>query len=250
MKAYNKLLHLLLFLLFVNVSTIAQSKKDTLRVLFVGNSYTYFSNLPQLVSSISDSTKTKLITRKSTAGGTFLSTHWNGERGLKTKEMIKNGKFDIVVLQEQSMGAIKQKNQFFKYAKKLCDFIKKHGAKPYFYVTWARKRTPKLQKTITDTYINAAKKNNAKVVLVGEAWALAQKEKPSIELYDPDGSHPSALGSFLTACMFVKSLSKEVPRKLPNTFDIINRRGESTRLKIRSSDIAFCLSIVQKMNKK
>jgi len=34
----------------------AQVQKDTLRVLFVGNSYTYFENLPQVVSVLSEQT--------------------------------------------------------------------------------------------------------------------------------------------------------------------------------------------------
>ena len=84
-------------------STSAQVKRDTVKVLFVGNSYTYVENLPQIVSILSDGSKTKLITRKSTLGGAKLSEHWKGERGLKSKEIIRDGNFDIVVLQEHSL---------------------------------------------------------------------------------------------------------------------------------------------------
>ena len=80
-------------------SAFAQVNRDTLKVLFVGNSYTYVQNLPQVVSIISDSTKTKLVTRKSTVGGAYLREHWYGKRGLKTKEIITKGKFDLVILQ-------------------------------------------------------------------------------------------------------------------------------------------------------
>ena len=81
------------------VQGAAQVQKDTLRVLFVGNSYTYFENLPQVVSVLSEQTGTVLITEKSTIGGAKLREHWRGARGLNTKEKIRNGDYDIVVLQ-------------------------------------------------------------------------------------------------------------------------------------------------------
>ena len=79
----------LLALSFVKNECAAQAERDFLKILFVGNSYTFFGNLPQIVSIISDSTETKLVTRKSTIGGAKLHEHWNGSRGLKTKELIQ-----------------------------------------------------------------------------------------------------------------------------------------------------------------
>jgi hypothetical protein len=89
-------------------SSNAQCGEDTLKVLFVGNSYTNWHNLTQIVSYISDQAKTKLLTNQVTIGAARLKEHWLGERGLKTKEMIRDGKFDLVVLQEQSLGAINE----------------------------------------------------------------------------------------------------------------------------------------------
>ncbi len=104
----NYIKHLIiLIIIFGSYSkSIAQFEKDTLRVLFVGNSYTSISNMPHLVSLISDSTKVKLITNKSTAGGATLSDHWNGEKELKTKDVICSGLFDILVIQGHSLETI------------------------------------------------------------------------------------------------------------------------------------------------
>ena len=101
-------------------SASAQVKRDTVKVLFIGNSYTYVENLPQIVSILSDGSNTKLITRKSTVGGAKLSEHWKGERGLKSKEIIRDGKFDIVVLQEHSLGTLNEKDSVIKYEKLFC----------------------------------------------------------------------------------------------------------------------------------
>ena len=93
-------------LLIAGLHSQAQIPSDTLSVLFVGNSYTYYQNLPHIVSLISDSTSTKIIAKKSTAGGATLEHHWVGDRGLRTTEIIKNGQFNIVVIQESSLGPI------------------------------------------------------------------------------------------------------------------------------------------------
>ena len=237
-----------IFFIAISNNAIAQVKKDTLSILFVGNSYTYFSNMPQLVSLISDSTKVKLVTYKSTAGGASLRDHWEGKKGLKTKEIISKGTYDFIVLQEHSMGTINKKDDFLTYSKKLCALIKASGAKPYFYVTWAREKVPQYQETITKTYRQASEENNGELIMVGEAWKLAKKLRPQLQLYTQDGSHPSDLGAFLTACVFTSSFSKELPKKLPNRYFITDSNGEEVMLfNEHPLDITFCLKVAQKL---
>jgi len=227
---------------------LAQVKKDTLNVLFVGNSYTYYSNMPHLVSLISDSTKVKLITSKSTAGGAKLSDHWNDNKGLKSKEAISSGKYDIVVLQGQSKEAVKEKEEFLMYSKKLSDLVKASGAKPYLYVTWAPQKIPQYQETITESYQQASKENNCGLIMVGEAWKSAKEIRPDIQLFLPDGSHPTDLGAFLTACAFVKTFSRELPKTLPDRFFITDSNGKEVMI-FREDflDITFCLKVVQNL---
>jgi len=196
-------------------SVSAQESQDTLKILFVGNSYIHVKNLPEMVSLISEETSTKLLTEKSTIGGARLSEHWNGQRGLKTKNLIRDGGFDIVVLQNQSMAAIETPDSLMKYAGLFCDYIRKNGAKPYLYVTWAREKVPQFQEEINKVYLAAADAYNATPVMAGDAWALAQAYRPQIQLFATDGSHPADLGAYLTASLFVKELSGDLPDKMP-----------------------------------
>jgi len=124
MNSKETIIVLFLFLSSSVATCLTQDEKDTLNIFFVGNSYTYYGNLTQLVLIMSDSTKTKLVTKKSTIGGARLSEHWLGERGLRTKEMIKDGEFDIVVFQEYSMGAIDEPDNTLKYLKLFGSYIK------------------------------------------------------------------------------------------------------------------------------
>lgn len=237
---------LLVLMLFMASGSFAQ--KDALKVLFVGNSYTFFENLPQMVTLISEQTGKKLIARKSTIGGAKLREHWHGERGLKTKEMIEKGQYDIVVLQEHSMGAVQEPDSLHKYGALFCELIKANGAKPYFYQTWAREKMPLHQETINRVYNWVAAENGAIAVPVGTAWATARYLRPDLPLYNPDGSHPAELGTFLTACVFVAAITNELPEKLPSTFQIVDANGETVELmRLDALDITFCQEIVHKV---
>ena len=236
----------LLTLLFLTYFSSAQ--QDTLKLLFVGNSYTYANNLPHIVSLLSEGTGTKLITAKSTAGGAFLYHHWNGERGLKSREIIKNGNFDVVVLQDNSMSAINSPDSLLKYAALLTELVRQTGAKPYLYNTWARKKVPQFQKTINEVYGEAALENHVNRVPVGSAWELAIKTRPSIELFIADGSHPSVLGTFLTAYIFVGAITNEVPEFNSKDISVMDENGEKVYLpSIDALDMEFCKRIAKEI---
>lgn len=223
---------------------IAQVEKDSLHILFVGNSYTFVSNMPHLVSLISDSANVKLVTSKSTAGGATLSDHWNGEKGLKSKEAISSGNYDIVVLQGHSMETIEGKEEFLNYSKKLSDLVKASGAKPYLYVTWARQKVPQYQETITKVYEQSAELNDCELIMVGEAWKLARTLRPDIPLFMLDGSHQSDLGAFLTALVFVGNFSGEIPKNLRTNYRILDPVGEQVVLFWENAlDVIFCQKV-------
>lgn len=88
------------------------------------------------------------------------------------------------------------------------------------------------------------KKNKATRVPVGSAWELAMDIRPSIGLFTSDGSHPNALGTLLTACVFVKTIAGELPEILPQTFMITDEAGETVRLMGADPlDVEFCRRI-------
>ena len=239
---------LIVLVLLPFVCCTAQADKKELKVLFVGNSYTYYENLPQIISIISDSMSTKIMTKKSVSGGSRLSDHWYSRKGLKTKELIKNGDFDIVVLQEQSMGALKQVDSLKKYMGLFSDYIRNAGATPYMYQTWAREKTPNKQLLINIVFKQVALENNSVVVPVGEAWQMAKKRKTGIVLYDSDGSHPARLGTFLTACVFVEKLLGHLPENMAAEYVIKDLYGEDIRLMyIDPPMLEFCKNIVSEV---
>lgn len=228
----------LLSLLTANGS--AQNQKDTLRVLFVGNSYTYFENLPQVVSVLSEQTDMVLVTEKITIGGAKLSEHWRGARGLNTIEKIRNGGYDIVVLQEWSLGTVNEKDSAVFYLGLFSRLVRESGAEPYYYLTWAREKIPQQQDVISRVYRETAALNRATVVPAGEAWARARSLRPEIRLFDPDGTHPSDLGTYLTACVFVATITGELPETITGVPAVKDSRGEEIILmRVDPMDVGF-----------
>jgi len=231
--------------IFISSQSFAQEKKDTVRVLLVGNSYIYYNNLAQMIGLITDSLNTKIICKKSTIGAATLGQHWNSERGLKTKKIIASNKFDIVVIQDNSMWPLEHKDSLLIYGQLFCNYIRANGAKPYLYNTWAREKTPQTQSSINAVYNELAALENAINVPVGSSFDLARKTIPTMNLFHPDGSHPSAVGTFLIALSYIKKITGTLPKKYATVYNYFDKDGETFRImQLTDAEIESCVSIV------
>ena len=241
-KVYNYNLYYLLksgcfFFLFISCIAFGQTNHSK-SVLFVGNSYTYFWNLPQTVNIMTLKDSLIIETRQSTGGGMSLRQHWNQENGLKTFDIIVNSSFDIVVLQDHSMQAITKADTLMYYGKLFADQIKKRGSKIFLFITWARENDPTKQEKITNEYQKLAQEIDAILVPVGPIWDKVRKERPDIKLFDDDGSHPSHYGTYLSSCVFYKSLTGKSPLGLPHRIVSTDVNGDKLYLNIISEELA------------
>ena len=185
-----------------------KTANSSLNVLFIGNSFTARNDLPGLVASLAEATGTRLDHRLISAGGASLRMHWNkGEAA----GAIRAGRYDYVVLQEQSTLPVKNAARMHENVRLFDAAIKAAGAKTALYLTWARRHAPGTQKTITDAYQSIGRELGATVVPVGVAWQkfMAKHDKPV--LHDKDDSHPTLAGSYLAACVFFATLFGKSP---------------------------------------
>lgn len=211
------------FFFFFCFTLSAQS--DSLKVLFIGNSYTYFWNLPHQINALAASKNIPLSCDQSTNGGVNLGHHWNSERNLESKSMIRSSRYNHVVLQDHSLRAFLEPDSLYKYGNLLGDEIKRSNAQSYIYLTWARKDNPLMQMKNNQAYIQLANQIGAKVVPVGPAWEKSRMLRPELELYDPDGSHPSAIGAYLSACVFYAVFTGESPIGLTSRLTARDKDG-------------------------
>jgi hypothetical protein len=240
-----KSLKLLTLLLFLFASAVCQAQNETPEnVLFVGNSYTYFWNLPQQVAALAKDEGLAMRTSQSTSGGTNWGHHWRGERDLESKRLIDSGNFDAVVLQNHSMRSIEAPDSLMYYGKQFAELIKENDAEIFLYMTWAREWDPYMLETISGAYNELASEIGATVVPVGLAWQRARELRPDIDLYAEDGSHPSPLGTYLTACVFYRVLTGNQIDGLPPRLLSSDYADEKLYLNILSENNAQFLQKV------
>lgn len=185
------------------------------RVLFIGNSYTYFNNLPFMLEGLSSAAGKTVQTHSVTRGGKTLQWHWHNPQ---TLDILDQGHWDFVVLQEQSTRPVNEPEQMRRAVARFASRIRKSGGTPLLYLTWARQHIPAMQDALTKTYLSVAQEFDAWIAPVGPAWAKALADSPELTLHAEDEGHPNILGSYLAACVFYAVLFRETPVQLPAQF--------------------------------
>ena len=103
------------------------------------------------------------------------------------------------------------KSTFHEYAKKHSDTIRKHDARPVFFMSWAYKDKPEMTAQLAEQYTIAGNANDALVIPAGLAFAKAVGRRPTLELYQPDKRHPSLAGTYLAASTTYAALYRKSP---------------------------------------
>lgn len=201
-----------------------QIKKDTLRVLFVGNSFSYFYNLPQVVNAMSAySKKVHIETRTSLVGGTRISDHLNQKKGTLTIEILNSQQFDYVVINHHSLATIDDADNFFNSSKQMVDLVRSKNAIPVFMMTWAYHSNPLMIETISAAYNNVGKQLGVDVVPCGNLFAEVRKWRPDLTMFDDDDKHPSKHGTYLNGLTFFKYFTNEKTTEIPKRITSVDK---------------------------
>lgn len=179
------------------------------RVLFIGNSFTYWNNgVESEVQSLRRETgDTAFEAQAFTEGGASLKTLWEQTNVLNA---INSGGFDVVALQED----IPETNisNFHEYARLFDTAIRDTGATPLLFMAWDYDRLGWISMDeIADAHFEIALELGVPVAPVGLAWKRAMDERPSLDMYDNDDEHPSVHGTYLAATTIYGVLFDENP---------------------------------------
>jgi len=127
--------------------------------------------------------------------------------------------FDLAIMMDCSQCPIhpQLKSVFAEYARKHSATVRKHGAKPVWFMSWAYADKPEMTAELAEAYTRAANDNDAFVIPAGLAFARALKERPDLVLYANDKRHPSLAGTYLAAATVYAALFKTSPAGLKYT---------------------------------
>ncbi|MBL4587500.1 MAG: T9SS type A sorting domain-containing protein [Flavobacteriales bacterium] len=202
-------------------------------VLFLGNSYIYTQNLPATLYNLALEGGDTIYYESNTPGGYELFQHSTDPTSLSK---IASRNWDFVVLQEQSQlpsfPPAQVASWVYPYAEILVDSIRSNYecTEPVFFMTWGRKNGDQancsgsplctfetMQARLRESYLEMGLDNNATVAPCGAAWHGMSVVNNFFwnGLYSSDGSHPSAWGTYLNACVFYATILRKSPVGIP-----------------------------------
>jgi hypothetical protein len=196
------------------VSSTAGNHGKTTAILFIGNSYSF--DVPAELKRVAARNGVKLRIGQVTHGGWTLEKHSRNEETLRA---IREGAWDVVVLQEQSRipsQPVRRAIAMFPYLRQLADEARAHGAVPVLYQTWgyldgdphsAGDDFHAMTARVREGYRAAAQyAGDLKVIPAGDAWEREMSAGRGRRLFMEDGSHPSPQGNRITAETFHREL--------------------------------------------
>ena len=191
----------------VPVTVAADS--SALRVLFVGNSLTFYNDLPTRTAEIAerDSTLRFPNIQSVTAPGQTLLGHWLAGQ---VQPLIQGSHWDYVVLQEQSSAILNAPDTTEAVVRRFNALAKAAGARTVLYVTWTPLNASTLQDSVTRNYEGIASRVGTLIAPLGIAWQRALLADSTLPLY-ADDIHPTPEGTYLLACTMFATLYRHSP---------------------------------------
>jgi len=182
------------------------------RVLFIGNSYTYFNDLPAMFAELADAAGYDVEVDRVVEGAATLADHLASGEGARA---IEAERWDWVLLQEQStlgsnrfhdgQALLHDTRGFEDAAEALIELVRRSGAEPALLLTWARSAETQNQLFLNDAYVRVGERADVVVVPAGPAWMEALGEADSLPLHI-DGAHPAPAGTYLVAYAVARML--------------------------------------------
>ncbi len=204
---------------------IEQTDAPTLQILFIGNSHMYTNNLPMIFTRLASAGGHRVEADMAAKTGYLLEEHVADPDTLKK---INGGKWDIVILQENSnipQVPSKRDEQMYPAARALSRRISSLGAQTIFFMTWADpwavadgrfEDFVEEQARITAAYWNIAQELDALVAPVGVAFEESLRQRRDLFLWkDTDYLHASHRGTYLAACVLYALIYRQSPEGLP-----------------------------------
>ena len=201
-----------------------------MQVLFIGNSFTYFNDMPHTFLNMIRTLHPDARVDSLAYGGYSLAQYADEdtEVGKIAISKIVSYEWDYIILQEQSLLPCIEPEAFATAVKKLCDIVTQMtSAKVILYQTWAYKNgSKKLAETgmtydemnsrIRNAYREAAENNHVLLAPVGDLFAHIYASEHITHLINRnDNYHPSASGSYLAACVIFKIITGKTTIGLP-----------------------------------
>lgn len=176
-----------------------------MKVLFIGNSHTYFNDMPHLFAEMCEALNGERteVTMLAFSGRTL---QWHCGEYFSVRFALLYGGYDYCVIQQlgHPMPPLGETEPPLEKLVRLCESV---GTKPVLFMTWAKRSEPEQAKEIVAVYRTLAEKYRMRLAPMAELFSAAQREHPEIDLYWFDGSHASPYGDYLIAATLAATVT-------------------------------------------
>lgn len=204
--------------------------EGTFGILFVGNSLTYYNDMPLMLDALLASSDLAPVSVGSVSLPDYgLQDHWV----TRTSRDAVSAGWDVVIMQ-QGPSATTGRPSLLEYSRLFADEIRAAGGEPALYMVWPAASRDFDFDGVSESYSAAADSVDGWLFPAGEAWRAAWRTDPTLSLYGLDGFHPSTQGSYLAALVMYEQLAEvdvsALPLSTPATLGIFTAPDSVVRV--------------------
>jgi hypothetical protein len=189
-------------------------------VLFLGNSLTYYNEIPGMTQGISAREPRPIRVDSVTRSGITLENLW---KDTDARKRLWLDHWDYVILQGGAgmSNPLHNADNFQRYLELFAADVRESGAVPLFYLVWRPDSPPSYERIA----LEAAKRAQLSVVPAGSAW-FELLRRGRFQRLDADGLHPDAFGAYLVACTIYSRIYGKPAHGAPRDFRHLAARHE------------------------
>ena len=184
-----------------------------MKVLFTGNSHTYFNDMPYTFARLCEAAtgERPAVTMLAYSGRPL---EWHIQEYFSLRFNLLHGGYDFCVIQEHG-HPFPGREILLRDGEQAAALCRAAGVQPVALTTWAERSRPELQPEISQAYRDFAAQSHTMLAPVGEIWADIRETHPEVDLFWQDGGHASPLGDYLIAVTLCSLLTGCDPVGLP-----------------------------------
>lgn len=187
---------------------------DSMKILFIGNSNTYYNCAPSLMKEIAWSQGHFFDIEMTTKGGQTFGQHLTLHR---TMDLVRKGGYDAAVLQNNTKPMVQvalfpEKGEpFIRDCVALSDSIRRYSPLARIILErsfpysgndfWGAGGWEGMNKAMDETAIIMSEAAGTEISPIGHASEMARTQRPELVLYQSDNAHPTLLMSYIKACV-------------------------------------------------
>ena len=223
---------LLAIVLLTACLTSASADDGPLRVLFIGNSLTYYNDLPFMVATMSEHGDKKIKAGMIAMPNAGLEDLWRDGR---VRQQLATGEWDVLVMQQGPSSLMSSRKNLVEWSGRFATLARESGTEPALYTVWPSSARRVYLPDVIESYRVAAESCECKLLAAGAAWKKAWEKSSRLSLYGADGFHPSDDGTYLAALVIWHGLTGESPAAVPDRLTLEN--GEKVRIKAKRAEV-------------